>query len=86
MKNIWTEDAETIQQEMYFLVENKIELICGRKGVEAISKLTVIGKTTTKKGPIFVLHHPMNQPVLLKHALFIIITRVILYEFSSVRR
>jgi len=56
--DIWTEDAETIQQEMATLVDNKTELMCGRRNSETITKLPMIGKTLTKNGPIFIVLHP----------------------------
>lgn len=58
MKELWTEDAETIQNEMDSLVKNKVELICGRRINENITRLPVVGKATTKNGPIFILLHP----------------------------
>lgn len=58
MKEIWLEDAESIQQEMESLVEQKMELICGRTGKEITTKLKLVGKTTTKTGPLFILLHP----------------------------
>jgi hypothetical protein len=58
MKDLWTEDAETIQKEMDSLVENKIQLICGRRGSENITKLPAVGKTVTKNGSVLVLLHP----------------------------
>lgn len=61
MKEIWTEDAATIQKEIDYLVDHKIELICGRRSNEIISKLPVVGKTSTKNSSIFILLHP-NEP------------------------
>ena len=58
MKDIWTEDAETIHKEVDFLVEHKIELVCARRGSADITKLTVVGKANSKNGPLFVLLHP----------------------------
>lgn len=58
MKEIWTEDAETIQKEMDSLVENKIELICGRRRDKNILRLPVVGKATATTGFIFIVFHP----------------------------
>jgi len=58
MKNIWTEDAETIRQEIEFLIENKISLVCGRKGLEQMAKLPISGITVSNNGPLLILYHP----------------------------
>ncbi len=58
-KIIWTEDVETIRQEIDLLVHNKTELICGRRGLRNINRYPVVAKTTMKSGVgIFVLFHP----------------------------
>lgn len=58
MKDIWTDEAETIRKEIDFLIENKSELFCARRAAENSAKLIVVGKTINeKKGPIFVVRH-----------------------------
>ena len=58
MKNIFSEDPETIEKEIDSLVESKTELICGRRGAEKIKKFAVVGKTTIKERQAFILLHP----------------------------
>jgi|GEM_PF-6412920 len=58
MKDLWIEDEAAIQQEVDSLVQNKVELLCGRRGASNVTKLPVIGKTLTKSGPVFILLHP----------------------------
>lgn len=62
MKDILTEDEESIRQEMDFLIENKMALVCGRRSPGDSGKLIVVGKTITeKKGSILVVRHA-NEP------------------------
>lgn len=58
MKNLWTDDADTIRQEIEFLIENKISLICGRRGLERMAKLPISGITISNNVPLLILYHP----------------------------
>ncbi len=70
MKNLWTEDAETIRQEIDFLIENKIALICGRTGLEKMTKLPISGITISNNVPLLILFHPQEPSCSIKKCTF----------------
>lgn len=57
-KVIWSEDPMVIKQEIDSLAATKTDLVCGRRGRQDVKKLGTAGKTQTKAGSVFVLHHP----------------------------
>jgi len=58
MKQLWTEDAEMIRQEMDLIVQEKIRLFCIRRSVQNMKKLIAHGITQTEAGPLLILDHP----------------------------
>ena len=58
MKELFTNDPRIIAEEMNSLVENKVNLICGRRGAKDLTLLTVKGKTTSSASDVLVISHP----------------------------
>jgi len=58
MKELWSDDNSVIAQEIQFLIDNKIQLICGRRGPNNMKRLRVKGTTKSKADMLLVLHHP----------------------------
>lgn len=58
MNQIWTEDPERIREEIEFLITNKIDLICGRRGTNNLTKLSIKGTGESKVGELLILFHP----------------------------
>lgn len=58
MNQIWTEDPALIREEIEFLIANKIDLICGRRGTNNLTKLALKGTGESKVGDLIILFHP----------------------------
>jgi hypothetical protein len=58
MKELWTDNPQTIAHEIDSLIEKKADIFCGRGGKKEIKKLLLMAKSKSQIGDLLVVHHP----------------------------
>ena len=58
MKHLWLEDELQIRIELNRIIEERVSLVCGWRGVKNLTKLAVKGLVKAEENEIVVLSHP----------------------------